>query len=150
LYSRHGAALRCTVQYKMPTIPKYVCTTCGRGFTSARSARRHVGNVESGNGQVVAEEDYRIGLQAGRIPVPIPKQIRQIQKIKKLSMTDIAKEEFLRGYFRRLGEKFSDLAGKEVDMLMMLHMLQVIDQSSDDDFKIFANTFSNSMKGKQK
>jgi hypothetical protein len=135
----------------MPTIPKYVCTTCGRGFTSARSARRHVGNVESGNGQVVTEEDYRIGLQVGRIPTPIPKQIRQMQKIKKQSMTDMAKEEFLKGYFRRLGERFSDLAGDDLNLLMIMHMLQVMDSSSDDDFsKIFANTFSNSMKGKQK
>jgi hypothetical protein len=86
-------------------IPNYVCTTCGRGFASARSARRHVAKVEANIGYVVTEAEYRTSLITGKIPPPAPKSIRS-----KKDMTDVAFEEFVRGFYRRLGEKKAETA----------------------------------------
>lgn len=62
-----------------------------------------------------------------------------------MKMIDIAKEEFQRGYYRKLGEKFCEMAEDGPNLLMMLNVLQEIDRSSDDDAakKIFMNMSEN-------
>lgn len=102
------AAQHCTADvHNMVSLPRYVCTKCGRGFASARSGRRHVKNVEGGYGFIVTEASYRTALTTGMIPPPIP--IFQRPKPKKdLNWFDIALEEMHRGYWRRMGEKMAD------------------------------------------
>ena len=102
------AAQHCTADvHNMASLPRYVCTKCGRGFASARSGRRHVKNVEGGYGYIVTEASYRTALTTGMIPPPIP--IFQRPKPKKdLNWFDIALEEMHRGYWRRMGEKMAD------------------------------------------
>lgn len=102
------AARHCTADvHNMVSLPRYVCTKCGRGFASARSGRRHVKNVEGGYGYIVTEASYRTALTTGMIPPPIP--IFQRPKPKKdLNWSDIALEEMHRGYWRRIGEKMAD------------------------------------------
>jgi hypothetical protein len=102
------AAQHCTADVRnMVSLPRYVCTKCGRGFASARSGRRHVKNVEGGYGYIVTEASYRTALTTGMIPPPIP--IFQRPKPKKdLNWSDIALEEMHRGYWRRMGEKMAD------------------------------------------
>lgn len=102
------AAQHCTADvHNMVSLPRYVCTKCGRGFASARSGRRHVKNVEGGYGYIVTEASYRTALTTGMIPPPIP--IFQRPKPKKdLNWSDIALEEMHRGYWRRIGEKMAD------------------------------------------
>jgi hypothetical protein len=102
------AAQHCTADvHNMVSLPRYVCTKCGRGFASARSGRRHVKNVEGGYGYIVTEASYRTALTTGMIPPPIP--IFQRPKPKKdLNWSDIALEEMHRGYWRRMGEKMAD------------------------------------------
>jgi hypothetical protein len=102
------AAPHCTADvHNMVSLPRYVCTKCGRGFASARSGRRHVKNVEGGYGYIVTEASYRTALTTGMIPPPIP--IFQRPKPKKdLNWFDIALEEMHRGFWRRIGEKMAD------------------------------------------
>jgi hypothetical protein len=102
------AAQHCTADvHNMVSLPRYVCTKCGRGFASARSGRRHVKNVEGGYGYIVTEASYRTALTTGMIPPPIP--IFQRPKPKKdLNWFDIALEEMHRGFWRRIGEKMAD------------------------------------------
>jgi hypothetical protein len=88
----------------MTKLPKYVCITCGQGFTTARSGRRHIAGIEHGNGYITREADYRVLLLTGRIPPPIPKLIRQKPSEKKeKDPLEIAQEEFLRGFYNRMG-----------------------------------------------
>jgi hypothetical protein len=91
--------------FNMVSLPRYVCTKCGRGFASARSGRRHVKNVEGGYGYIVTEASYRTALTTGMIPPPIP--IFQRPK-KDFNWFDIALEEMHRGFWRRMGEKMAD------------------------------------------
>jgi hypothetical protein len=115
------AAQHCTADvHNMVSLPRYVCTKCGRGFASARSGRRHVKNVEGGYGYIVTEASYRTALTTGMIPPPIP--IFQRPK-KDFNWFDIALEEMHRGFWRRIGEKMADqqftLAGMAGWMLWM-------------------------------
>jgi hypothetical protein len=114
----------------MRSIPAYVCTACGRGFSSARSARRHVNNIEFGDGEVVTEESYRIGITTGTIPIPSPKSAHT--RTRKRSEVDIAKEEFLRGYFRKLGEEFCELSDGQTKSFLIMMVAQHLSQSSTD------------------
>jgi hypothetical protein len=92
--------------HKMVSLPRYVCTKCGRGFASARSGRRHVKNVEGGYGYIVTEASYRTALTTGTIPPPIP--IFQRPKPEKdLNWFDTALEEMHRGFWRRIGEEMA-------------------------------------------
>jgi hypothetical protein len=89
----------------MVSLPRYVCTNCGRGFASARSGRRHVKNVEGGYGYIVTEASYRTALTTGMLPSPIP--ILQRPK-KSFDWVNVGLEELHRGFWRRIGEKMAD------------------------------------------
>jgi hypothetical protein len=102
------AAQHCTADvHNMVSLPRYVCTKCGRGFASARSGRRHVKNVEGGYGYIVTEASYRTALTTGMIPPPIP-IFQRPKPMKDLNWFDIALEEMHRGFWRRIGEKMAD------------------------------------------
>lgn len=118
------AARHCTADvHNMVSLPRYVCTKCGRGFASARSGRRHVKNVEGGYGYIVTEASYRTALTTGMIPPPIP--IFQRPKPKKdLNWFDIALEEMHRGFWRRIGERMADQL-KMADQLFTLAGMDV-------------------------
>ena len=96
----------------MARLPNYVCSSCGRGFSTLRSAHRHVKNVESGNGQVIKESDYRIGLITGKI---VPPLTQLLPRSKSRNKADIANEEVIRGFHRRLGEKICEEAYEGLD-----------------------------------
>ena len=118
------AAQHCTADvHNMVSLPRYVCTKCGRGFASARSGRRHVKNVEGGYGYIVTEASYRTALTTGMIPPPIP--IFQRPKPKKdFNWFDIALEEMHRGFWRRIGERMADQQ-KMADQLFTLAGIDV-------------------------
>lgn len=118
------AAQHCTADvHNMVSLPRYVCTKCGRGFASARSGRRHVKNVEGGYGYIVTEASYRTALTTGMIPPPIP--IFQRPKPKKdFNWFDIALEEMHRGFWRRIGERMADQQ-KMADQLFTLAGMDV-------------------------
>ena len=105
---QRSAAQHCTADvHNMVSLPRYVCTKCGRGFASARSGRRHVKNVEGGYGYIVTEASYRTALTTGMIPPPIP-IFQRPKPEKNLNWLDIALEEVHRGFWRRIGEKMAD------------------------------------------
>jgi len=49
---------------------EYACITCGRPFGRGYSARRHLGNVHDGQGEIVSFMDYMLGVQTGHYPPP--------------------------------------------------------------------------------
>ena len=79
---------------------------CGRGFTTKRSGIRHINTVESGYGYIVTEADYRVGILKGTIPPPLPKRPLTPTKSRfsSTSTFDAYNDEFVKGFFRRLGE----------------------------------------------
>ena len=87
------------------SIPAYICGACGRGFASARSARRHVKDLESGSAQLFTEADYRIGLSTGVIPIPVKATVAPRFKKQQADPYEFALEEFKRGFYRKLGER---------------------------------------------
>ena len=51
---------------------KYVCITCGRGFTRRTSGNRHNLNLHSGMSKIVESSLYYIGISQGKYPTPDP------------------------------------------------------------------------------
>jgi hypothetical protein len=105
----------------MTKLPKYVCITCGQGFTTARSGRRHIEDVEHGNGYITREADYRVLLLTGRIAPPIPKLIRPKKKEK--NIIDIAQEEFIKGFYFRMGVQTYDENAAKPETTQIKNML---------------------------
>ena len=99
----------------MTRLPNYVCVTCGRSFTTARSGRRHVAIVELGKGYITTDADYRTLLLTGRIPPPIPRIIsKKPAESSEPNFDRLAQEEFTRGFYRRMGQQvFDDYAKTE-------------------------------------
>lgn len=92
--------------------PAYVCSACAKGFSSARSARRHIRDIENGNGAVYTEAQYRVMLLTGEILPPFPRLSRPSFSKKEPDPYEIATDEFVRGFFRRLGENAVDKRNK--------------------------------------
>ena len=51
---------------------KWVCITCGRGFTRRTSGNRHNFNLHSGKSIIVESSLYYIGILQGKYPTPDP------------------------------------------------------------------------------
>lgn len=114
----------CAANESICRLPNYVCITCGRSFTTARSGRRHIADVEHGDGYVTTEADYRVLLLTGRIPPPLPKLIRQKPSEKKeKDLLEIAQEEFLRGFYHRMGVRTYDEHANSPEMFNIKKML---------------------------
>ena len=107
------------------SIPNYICITCGKGFTTASSGRRHVANVESGNGFITTEAQYRIYIITGQVPLPAPKMplFPKPSQNKKATLEEMADEEFLRGFYRRMGEKAYEAVEKNQDTILNRNMI---------------------------
>jgi hypothetical protein len=95
------------------SIPAYICSTCAKGFASARSARRHVKKLENGTAQVFTEAQYRLMLSTGVIAPPLQAFSAPRFKKKSPNPMELAKEEYMRGFYRRLGEKAADSLSPE-------------------------------------
>jgi len=108
----------------MARLPSYICIKCGRGFTSARSGRRHIATVESGNGYIATEADYRFLVLTGRVAPPIPKLMRpkHVER-KERDPFDIAQEEFMKGYYWRMGQHAYDENDNKSEMSDMRKIL---------------------------
>ena len=106
------------------SIPNYICIACGKGFSTASSGRRHVATVESGNGFIVTEAQYRIYILTGQIPLPVPKMplFPKPSQNKKATLEEMAHEEFLRGFYRRMGEKAYEAVEKNQDTVLVRNM----------------------------
>jgi hypothetical protein len=107
----------------MTTIPKYICVKCGRGFTTARSGRRHVQNIELGKSYLTTEAEYRVQILTGKIPPPIPKVPGQKLSQNKKSAIEIAEEEFIRGFYHRMGELAYEENQKSQEAVTLKQML---------------------------
>lgn len=89
----------------------YVCTACGKGFTTGNSARRHVRTVEKGGGLAVSEASYRAGLAAG-VFVPAlpgrPPKFENVNRSRSKPPVVLDHDEFFRGFWRRAGELYCE------------------------------------------
>ena len=119
------------------SIPAYVCGGCAKGFTSARSARRHIRGIEKGNAQLYTEAQYRIMLSTGVIFPPMARlsspSFRKNIPDPLVSM----KEEFMRGLYRKLGERAaenmsSDLVKQVSQFLLAEAQLELFRASRDN------------------
>ena len=90
---------------------RYICTGCGNGFTTRGAANRHLKNTEKGGASILGEAEYRIGLTTGKYQPPTPGKPPTYRK--SLDAQAIAKEEYLRGYWRRIGELDGETAFRD-------------------------------------
>lgn len=93
-------------------------------------------NVEKGLGQIFPEAQYWTMLISGALVPPIPKfQIPTFKK-RKPDIAEFGQEEFLRRFFKRIGERAAEMVPEtDVKALTELAMLKA--------FKEFQNSFNN-------
>lgn len=125
----------------MKKTPNFYCTICWHGFTRAENGRRHVRTVESGKGHIITAANYQAKLSLGKIPQPVQKSPRQFNK-KERTWEEIAQEEFIRGFYQRMGalkyeqlfkdkgeigKLYREMADKLYNMMKDKEYLQIID-----------------------
>ena len=101
---------------------RYVCTTCGTGFTTLSAAKRHLKNIEHGIGIVVSEADFRIGLSTGTY-ASLTTRKRPSYKKAPLDLAAIAAEEYHRAFWRKAGESHCEEMLKDPEKAKALYAM---------------------------